>query len=273
MVRLPEPLSIWDREFPSPPEFCVVTGRMDATSNATGCALEDCAFPDETATRMLVSTMSDAASHANFAKHFVKSEILPNGCLQRRTGERSVTIATCLPLELCSELFIEVIDDDRPCGAGLATIAFHPDKGAGIVSAGTIIDANRGEFAIGRPVVDSVWIGSDEDEGEVSGIRADRLSEALYELAELPRRRLKPGCANRCRLCETKDLFETGFIAVILVAIFRASPSDNLHLGGRGTGRQGDQQQVEQSRATNNQFHGMTSTRPMQHTQFLHLQT
>jgi len=76
MVRLPETLSIWDREFPSPPEFWVVTGRMDATSNATCSALGDCAWPDKLATRMPVSTTTGAASHANFAKHFVKSEIL-----------------------------------------------------------------------------------------------------------------------------------------------------------------------------------------------------
>src|SRR5579863_5849117 len=117
------------------------------------------------------------------------------------------------------------MDDDGPRGARLAAIALDPDKCAGIDSAGTIINANGGEFAIGRPVIDSVWIRSDEDEGEVRGIWADRLSEALHELAELPRRRLKPGCANRCRPCNTKNLFEIGFIAVVLVAIFCASAS------------------------------------------------
>ena len=228
MVRLPAPLSIWDREFPSLPEFCVVTGRIDATSNATDCTLEDCACPDKPATRMPVRTTTGTASDANFAKHFVTSEIL------MKAGSAELNslafLATCLPLELRAELFREVMDHDRPCGAWLAAVAFHPDKRAGIVSAGTIIDAKIGEFAIGRPVIDSVWIGSDEDEGEVRGIGADRLSEALHELAELPRRGLKPGCANRCCLCDTKDLLEIGFIAVILVAVFRAGMRNHLHL-------------------------------------------
>src|SRR6185437_9150767 len=233
MVRMPAPLSIWDREFPSPPEFCVVTGRMDATSNATDCTLEDCAYPDKPATRMPVRTTTGAASHAKFAEHFVKVEI------QIDAGSAELNslafLATCLPLELRAELFSEVMDDDRPCGARLAAIAFHPDKRAWIVSAGAIIDAKVGEFAIGRPVIDSVWIGSDEDEGQVRGIGADRLAETLHELPELPRRRLKPRCANRCCLCDTQDLFEIGFIAVILVAVFRAGMRNHLHLCASGT--------------------------------------
>jgi hypothetical protein len=233
MVRLPAPLSIWDREFPSLPEFCVVTGRIDATSNATDCTLEDCACPDKPATRMPVRTTTGAASHANFAKLFVKSEIQMDAVSAELNS--LAFFATCLPLELRAELFSEVMDDDRPCGARLAAIAFHPDKRARIVSAGTIIDAKVGEVAVGRPVIDSVWIRSDEDEGQVRGIGADRLAEALHELAQLPRRRLKPGCANRCCLCDTKDLFEIGFIAVILVAIFCAGMRNHLHLCASGT--------------------------------------
>jgi hypothetical protein len=72
----------------------------------------------------------------------------------------------CLSSELFAELFGDVIDDDRPRGPGLAVVALDPDQGAGIVSIGAVVDANRGEFPIGWAVVDAVRFGLRQDEGQ-----------------------------------------------------------------------------------------------------------
>src|ERR1700739_1800107 len=78
-----------------------------------------------------------------------------------------------------------------------------------------------------------------------------RLRASLFRLL---RGRLKPRRANRYSFGHVQDLFKIGFIADVLVALFRASVSDDPHLGEDGIRGQ-DGAQVEHGRPAGNGFH------------------